>query len=175
MLAERICSALETVPERGPRAVFAATRARALGGTSLALVMRAWMAECRAVRAVEGPAKVLDPGFGERIASHPAFRDWPLLVITNEAARAARSATNFLWTTFTRFEPAADISASRRELVRNHVAFTAPVVIDARLAAGFPDELFCSPEISQRVDERWLEYFPDRKVEMGDSGRGHLD
>ncbi len=29
---------------------------------------------------------------------------------------------NFLWTTFTRFEPAADIHAPSREIVRNHVA-----------------------------------------------------
>ena len=47
-----------------------------------------------------------------RIAGHGRFRDWPLVVLTDEPARAARSDMNFLWTTFTRFEPAADIHAA---------------------------------------------------------------
>ena len=33
---------------------------------------------------------------------------------------------NFLWTTFTRFEPAADIHAADRRIVRNHIAYTRP-------------------------------------------------
>ena len=43
---------------------------------------------------------------------HAAFAEWPLVVLTDEPARAARSDMNFLWTTFTRFEPAADIHAA---------------------------------------------------------------
>jgi hypothetical protein len=81
---------------------------------------------------------------------------------------------NFLWTTFTRFEPAADIHAARVEVVRNHLARTPPIVIDARLKAGFPDELFCDEETAATVTRRWREYFP-RGVEMGDSGRAGLD
>lgn len=128
---------------------------------------------CPGCLVVEGPRREEEPELGERVASHPAFRDWPLLVLSDEAERAVRSPTNFLWTTFTRFEPAADISARERRLVRNQVAFESPVVIDARLKPGFPDELFCSPEIADRVTERWREYFPSG-VEMGDSDQGHL-
>ena len=130
---------------------------------------------CPGCLVVEGPSKAEEPELGERLAAEASFRDWPLLVLSDEATRAARSSTNFLWTTFTRFEPAADVSARRRELVRNHVAFVAPVVIDARLRAGFPDELSCRPDIAARVSDRWSEYFPDGGVEMGDSERGHLD
>ena len=32
---------------------------------------------------------------------------------------------NFLWTTFTRFEPAADIHAAATRVVRNHVVHDA--------------------------------------------------
>ena len=39
---------------------------------------------------------------------------------TSRSARRA-SAMNFLWTTFTRFEPAADIHAAATRVVRNHV------------------------------------------------------
>jgi 4-hydroxybenzoate decarboxylase subunit C len=110
-----------------------------------------------------------------RLASHPAFEGWPLLVITDDAARAARSPVNFLWTTFTRFEPAADIHASRVALARNHVVFTPPVAIDARMKPWYPAEVSCDPETADLVTRRWREYFPYGKVMMGDSERGHLD
>ena len=81
---------------------------------------------------------------------------------------------NFLWTTFTRFEPAADIYARDVRLHRNSVAYDPPVVIDARLRPGFPEELSASPEIAERVTRRWREYFPSG-VEMGDAESAHLD
>ena len=86
-------------------------------------------------------------------------RSWSL---TDEPARAAASAMNFLWTTFTRFEPAADIHAAERRIVRNHIAYRGPIVIDARLKPGFPKELTCRDDIAQRVTRRWKEYFPSR-------------
>jgi hypothetical protein len=82
---------------------------------------------------------------------------------------------NFLWTTFTRFEPAADIHASDRRIIRNHVAYTAPVVIDARMKPWYPRELSCREDVASLVSRRWREYFPSAKVTMGDSERGHLD
>ncbi len=82
---------------------------------------------------------------------------------------------NFLWTTFTRFEPAADIHAADRRIVRNHIAYRAPVVIDARLKPGFPAELRCREDTAALVTRRWNEYFPSRRVEMGDAERAHLD
>jgi 4-hydroxybenzoate decarboxylase subunit C len=116
-----------------------------------------------------------EPGVAARIASAPAFRDWPLIVVTDEPARSAASAMNFLWTTFTRFEPAADIHAASREIVRNHIVYRGPIAIDARLKPGFPKELTCREDIAALVTTRWNEYFPGRGVAMGDSERAHLD
>ena len=82
---------------------------------------------------------------------------------------------NFLWTTFTRFEPAADIHAANRRIVRNHIAYTGPVVIDARMKPWYPKELSCRDDIAARVTQRWREYFPAGQVAMGDSERAHLD
>ena len=82
---------------------------------------------------------------------------------------------NFLWTTFTRFEPARDVHARSVQLSRLHPSFTPPVVIDARLKPGFPEELVCDPDTARRVGDRWKEYFPAGGVEMGDSDRAHLD
>lgn len=115
-----------------------------------------------------------DPGAAERVAADPAFENWPLVVLTDEPQRACASDINFLWTTFTRFEPAADISARSSRVVRNHIAYSAPVVIDARLKKGFPEELEADGETAARVTRRWKEYFP-AGMEMGDSGKGHLD
>jgi UbiD family decarboxylase len=110
-----------------------------------------------------------------RIAASPAFAQWPLVVVSDEPERAARSDMNFLWTTFTRFEPAADIHAADRRIIRNHIAYTAPVVIDARMKPWYPKELSCREDIASLVGRRWREYFPSAKVAMGDSERAHLD
>ncbi len=110
-----------------------------------------------------------------RFADHGAFSGWPLVVLTDEPRRAAKSPMNFLWTTFTRFEPAADIHAAATRVVRHHLSYTPPIVIDARMKPWYPRELTCREDIAATVTERWREYFPDRRVEMGDSERGHLD
>ncbi|MDG2040097.1 MAG: hypothetical protein P8J30_06400, partial [Ilumatobacter sp.] len=122
-----------------------------------------------------GPSLESEPDLATRVASHASFADWPLVVLTDEPARAARSAMNFLWTTFTRFEPGADIYAASTRIVRNHLVRTPPVVIDARVSPAFPAELSCDPAVAAKVSDRWAEYFPDGGVEMGDAERGHLD
>jgi 3-polyprenyl-4-hydroxybenzoate decarboxylase len=129
---------------------------------------------CPGCLVVGGPPAGEEPAAGERFAAHPAFAGWPLVVMTDEPERAAASTTNFLWTTFTRFNPGSDIHAAAKTIRHNHVAYAAPVLIDARLKPGFPEELFCDPETAGTVSRRWREYFP-QGVEMGDSGRAHLD
>jgi UbiD family decarboxylase len=130
---------------------------------------------CGGCVVVEGPSYADAPDAGARVAAHPAFADWPLVVLTDDAERATRSDMNFLWTTFTRFEPAADIHAAAREIVRNHISYTPPVVIDARMKPWYPGEVRCGDEVARRVTDRWREYFPSRPVQMGDAERGHLD
>ena len=130
---------------------------------------------CPGCLVLGGPKQAEEADAGARLAAEPVFRDWPLLVLTDEPARAVASPMNFLWTTFTRFEPAADIHAAGSQVVRNHVTYSPPILIDARRKPDFPAELTCSPEIADRVSRRWKEYFPQGDVEMGDSERGHLD
>jgi UbiD family decarboxylase len=130
---------------------------------------------CGGCLVVGGPSYKEGDGFGVRIAGHAAFRDWPLVVISDEPRRAAAGVASFLWSTFTRFEPAADIHAAETPVVRHHICFSAPIVIDARMKPPYPSELFCDPETAAKVSRRWKEYFPNGDVEMGDSDRGHLD
>ena len=100
--------------------------------------------------------------------------DWPLIVLVDDVEEATRSEARFLWTVFTRFEPAADMHAAHR-VHRHHLVYSGPVIIDARKKPNLPDELFCDPDTAKLVDSRWSEYFPGGKVEMGDSDVGHLD
>ena len=116
-----------------------------------------------------------DPQAPSRIAGHPAFAGWPLVVVSDEPARATRSEMNFLWTTFTRFEPAADIHSASQRVVRHHIAYEPPIVIDARMKPWYPREVSCDPQTAATVTARWKEYFPSSSVQMGDSERGHLD
>ncbi len=130
---------------------------------------------CGGCLVVGGPSHAADPDAADRLARHAAFADWPLVVLSDEPERAAASSINFLWTTFTRFEPAADLHGRSVDLVRNHPSFTPPVGLDARMKPWYPEELFCDEETAALVGRRWSEYFPEGGVEMGDSDRAHLD
>ena len=130
---------------------------------------------CGGCLVVGAPSYESERDVVSRIATSPAFAQWPLVVVSDEPERAARSDMNFLWTTFTRFEPAADIHAADRRIIRNHIAYTAPVVIDARMKPWYPKELSCREDIASLVGRRWRDYFPSAKIAMGDSERGHLD
>ncbi len=130
---------------------------------------------CAGCLVVSGPAFANDAKAAARLAADPAFAGWSLVVLTDDADRATRSDMNFLWTTFTRFEPAADIHAGATRVVRNHIAYQGPVLIDARMKPWYPKEVTCRPEVAATVSYRWREYFPHRDIRMGDAEKGHLD
>ncbi len=130
---------------------------------------------CAGCLVVDGPTFANGRDAAAALSQLPAVTDWPLVVLVDDAARAAKSAVNFLWTTFTRFEPAADLHARDLRLVRSQPSYTPPVVIDARMKPSYPKELFCDPDTAALVERRWREYFPRGDVVMGDSDRGHLD
>ena len=130
---------------------------------------------CGGCLVVEGPAFGREAAAAQRLAAFPSLREWPLVVLVDDARKAAKSAVNFLWTTFTRFEPAADIHASGMRVVRHQPSYTPPIVIDARMKPSYPKELFCDDRTRALVHRRWHEYFPKGDVAMGDSDRGHLD
>jgi 3-polyprenyl-4-hydroxybenzoate decarboxylase len=51
---------------------------------------------CGGCLVVGAPAYASDPAAAARFAAHPAFEGWPLVVVTDEPRRAARSDMNFL-------------------------------------------------------------------------------
>jgi len=116
---------------------------------------------CGGCLVLQGGSFAEDEELPARVASDPEFANWPLIVLHDDA-RVARSSPYFLWATWTRFEPAADIYAARTSVQRNHLVYTAPIVIDARTKPGFPDELVVREDIAQLVDRRWKQYFRPR-------------
>jgi 4-hydroxybenzoate decarboxylase subunit C len=114
---------------------------------------------CAGCLVIEGAAFSAEPKQAASLACDQALRNWPLVVLHDDAS-VARSAKDFLWSTWTRFDPASDIYAANTEVVNHHLAYRAPVVIDARKKPSLPDELFVSDETAKLVDRRWQEYFP---------------
>jgi UbiD family decarboxylase len=115
---------------------------------------------CAGCLVVEGASYKQEPDLAPRLAREEAFKDWPLVVLHDDAG-VARNPLDFLWATWTRFEPAADIHAASTFVRRHHISYTAPLVIDARMKPNYPDELVVRPDIAQLVDARWREYFPN--------------
>ena len=114
---------------------------------------------CGGCLVVESSPYLDEPEQGARLAGDQVFSEWPMVILHDDAAMA-HSSTDFLWSTWTRFEPAGDIYAAGTQVVRHHLAYRGPLVIDARKKPSLPDELVVREDIARLVDNRWREYFP---------------
>jgi UbiD family decarboxylase len=129
---------------------------RQVGGQLPSWISRAEVF-CGGCLVLQGGSFAEDESLASRVANDPVFAGWPLIVLHDDA-RVARSSPDFLWATWTRFEPASDIYAASTTVQRHHLVYKAPIVIDARTKPGFPDELVVRDDIAQLVDRRWSEY-----------------
>ncbi len=77
---------------------------------------------------------------------------FPLVVIVDDSNFTARSLSNFLWVTFTRANPAADIHGIGSFTERKHWGCTGPLVIDARIKPHHAPPLVEDAEVSKRID-----------------------
>ena len=115
---------------------------------------------CGGCLVVQGVPYTKDAEQAARLARAEAFAEWPLVILHDDAS-VARSVADFLWATWTRFEPAADIYAAETSVRRHHISYRAPIVIDARMKPNYPAELIVRPDIAELVDKRWRDYFPN--------------
>jgi 4-hydroxy-3-polyprenylbenzoate decarboxylase len=86
------------------------------------------------------------------VPSEDPVRRFPLWVIVDDAEFAARTLNNFLWTTFTRSNPAADVYGVDAFTSHKHWGCRGPLVIDARAKPHHAPPLVEDPEVARRVD-----------------------
>lgn len=116
---------------------------------------------CRGCLTMSGASYEAEPQLAERLLQRLAVQEtkWPLVFLVDDA-QVANTQLSFLWTVFTRFNPASDIYAAM-EVRNHHLSYKLPIVIDARMKPGYPDELFPREDIVELVDRRWKDYFPN--------------
>ncbi|MDQ6786218.1 MAG: UbiD family decarboxylase [Acidobacteriota bacterium] len=114
---------------------------------------------CDGCLVIEGNSYASDNDLGERIAKSGKFDDFQIVVL-HDKIEYAESTEKFLWATWTRFNPSTDVYAKNVEIKNNHIVYTAPIVIDARMKPWYPKEVEAREDIVKLVDGRWREYFP---------------
>jgi len=108
------------------------------------------------ILAIRGPR--FEPGsdqlirFCRSFGPEDPFRSFPLIVIVDDSEFTARNLGNFLWVTFTRSNPAADIEGIDSFIDQKHWGCRGPLVIDARIKPHHAPPLIDDPEIERRVD-----------------------
>lgn len=112
------------------------------------------------VLAVGSPSFQAETGSGdsrrfvESIAPASPLNQFPLITLVDDSAFASSSLNNWLWVTFTRSNPAVDISGVRALTVDKHWGCQGPLVIDARIKPGHAPPLVEDPETVSKVDAR---------------------
>jgi 4-hydroxy-3-polyprenylbenzoate decarboxylase len=90
--------------------------------------------------------------FCRRFRRDDPLSAYPLVVVVDDAAFAARSLENFLWVTFTRSNPAADVHGVEWFEHQKHFGCRGSLVIDARAKPHHAPPLVEDPAVTQRVN-----------------------
>ncbi|MCW5199612.1 4-hydroxybenzoate decarboxylase, partial [Desulfobulbus sp. F1] len=109
---------------------------------------------------VQGESYVAKPKLGATLANWPGVSDWPVVVLVDSTAAATENLQEFLWTFFTRFEPAADIHANEQQVRRFHVGLTPPIVFDCRMKPWYTEVLEVDPATKALVDSKFDKIIP---------------
>ncbi|MFK7766396.1 MAG: UbiD family decarboxylase [Mariniblastus sp.] len=112
------------------------------------------------VLAIAGPAYSQSAGrndeavkdFCKSVPLESSLNQFPLVVIVDDSNFTARTLNNFLWTVFTRSNPATDIEGVGSFIDSKHWGCRGSLVIDCRIKPHHAPPLIEDPEISKRVD-----------------------
>jgi 4-hydroxy-3-polyprenylbenzoate decarboxylase len=83
--------------------------------------------------------------------THP-LNDFPLVVLVDESGFTAQALNNFLWVTFTRSNPAADVQGIGAFTRQKHWGCEGSLVIDARIKPHHAPPLESDPAVVRRVE-----------------------
>lgn len=112
------------------------------------------------VLAVQGPAHQAERGceapdmdvFCRFYDETTPINRFPLVVVVDDSALVARTLNNFLWTVFTRSNPATDVHGIGSFTLAKHWGCSGSLVIDARCKGHHPPALEEDPEAVRRVE-----------------------
>lgn len=90
--------------------------------------------------------------FCQAFSANSPLSRFPLVLLVDDSEFTANSLNNFLWTVFTRSNPAADIDGVDASVVDKHWGCRGGLVIDARVKLHHAPPLLEDPEITKRVD-----------------------
>ena len=108
----------------------------------------------RGTLVVQGPNYTVAPDLAKHLAKWQGLADWPVVILVDDSHAATLNMQEFLWTFFTRFEPAADIHGADQEVVRYHVGLKPPIVFDCRMKPWYTDVLEVDQETKEKVDAK---------------------
>ncbi|MCM0083413.1 UbiD family decarboxylase [Geomonas sp. Red32] len=97
-----------------------------------------------------------DPGMEElcrTLEGVPGLEGIPLIVVCDDSRFTAATLNNFLWVTFTRSDPAADIYGVGAFTSCKQWGCRGPLVIDARVKPHHAPPLIEDPAVERKVDE----------------------
>jgi hypothetical protein len=109
---------------------------------------------------VQGTAYDSSPSLAQTLAQWDGVREWPVILLVDSTNEATCSLQEFLWTFFTRFEPANDIHGREQAVHRFHVGLEAPIVFDCRMKPWYTDVLEVDPATRQLVDDKITSILP---------------
>lgn len=109
---------------------------------------------------VEGTPYAQSPQLAQQLANHDGVSAWPVLLLVDSTAETTSSLQEFLWSFFTRFEPAADIHGCAQVVHRFHVGLQPPIVFDCRMKPWYTDVLEVDPATKRMVDDKIAALLP---------------
>jgi 4-hydroxybenzoate decarboxylase subunit C len=102
------------------------------------------------------------PNLAQETARHPGIAPWPVVILVDDTEAATCSLQEFLWTLFTRFEPAADIHSREQNVHRFHVGLHPPIVFDCRMKPWYTEVLEVDVPTREKVDAKIDSILPAR-------------
>src|SRR5262249_35122758 len=90
--------------------------------------------------------------FTDAFRSEDMINRFPLIVLVDDSEFTARTLNNFLWVTFTRSNPAADIHGIGSFTHQKHWGCNRSLIIDARIKPHHAPPLESDPAVARRVE-----------------------
>lgn len=109
--------------------------------------------------AIAGPAFAGERGadqevdrFCQSFSSIDSINQFPIVLVVDDSEFTSRTLNNFLWTAFTRSDPAMDLFGIAASITHKHWGCQGSLVIDARVKPHHAPPLIEDPQITKRVD-----------------------